>query len=74
MLSKARKKVRRAFKYDAYGNENEIAHVGRIMREGTGVDRQIDRGQHARDLKAVIDHIVPGMKSRADRLIWIFEN
>jgi len=49
------------------------------MREGIGADRQIDREQRARDLKAVIDHIVseiPGldMKNRADRLIWIFEN
>ena len=44
------------------------------MREGTGADRQIARGQRTRDLKAVIDHIVseiPGldMKSRAARLI-----
>ena len=49
------------------------------MREGIGADRQIDRGQRARDLNAVIDHIVseiPGldMKIRAARLIWIFEN
>jgi len=28
------------------------------MREGTGADRQIARGQRTRDLKAVIDHIV----------------
>ena len=49
------------------------------MPEDIGADRQIDREQRARDLKAVIDHIVseiPGldMKIRAARLIWIFEN
>src|SRR5438046_3985993 len=40
------------------GTENEMAHIERIMREGTGADRQLAVWEHAQDLKAVIDHIV----------------
>src|SRR5438046_9758458 len=40
------------------GTQNEMAHIERIMREGTGADRQLAVWEHAQDLKAVIDHIV----------------
>ena len=41
------------------GLEREIAHVEKIIRDGTGADRQLgawERNSH--DLKAVVDHIV----------------
>jgi carboxylate-amine ligase len=44
---------------DELGLHREIAHVERIMREGTGADRQLrawERSGH--DLKAVVDQIV----------------
>ena len=40
------------------GSENEMAHIERIMREGTGADRQLAAWQHTQDMKAVVDHIV----------------
>src|SRR5881628_865034 len=40
------------------GSEKEMAHIERIMREGTGADRQLAVWEHAQDMKAVVDHIV----------------
>jgi carboxylate-amine ligase len=43
---------------DELGTHNEIAHVEKIMREGTGADRQLAVWEGTHDLKAVVDHIV----------------
>src|SRR5438093_6454637 len=40
------------------GNEREIAHVERIMHEGTGADRQLMVWERTQDMKAVVDQIV----------------
>jgi glutamate---cysteine ligase / carboxylate-amine ligase len=40
------------------GSEKEMAHVERIMREGTGADRQLAVWERTHDMKAVVDHIV----------------
>src|SRR6059058_6091715 len=40
------------------GNEDEIAHIEKIMREGTGADRQLAVWERTHDIKAVVDHIV----------------
>jgi glutamate---cysteine ligase / carboxylate-amine ligase len=40
------------------GTENEMAHIERIMREGTGADRQLGVWERTQDMKAVVDHIV----------------
>src|SRR2546427_4462376 len=40
------------------GSEREMAHIERIIREGTGADRQLAAWEHAQDMKAVVDHIV----------------
>src|SRR6266487_3393271 len=40
------------------GTQNEIAHIERIMREGTGADRQLGVWERTHDMKAVVDHIV----------------
>jgi carboxylate-amine ligase len=40
------------------GNQGEITHIERIMREGTGADRQLAVWEQTHDLKAVVDHIV----------------
>jgi carboxylate-amine ligase len=40
------------------GSKNEMAHIERIMREGTGADRQLTAWEHTQDMKAVVDHIV----------------
>ena len=40
------------------GNEHEIEHIHRIMREGTGADRQLMVWERTQDMKAVVDHIV----------------
>ena len=39
-------------------NEPEIAHIERIMREGTGADRQLMVWERTQDMKAVVDQIV----------------
>jgi len=43
---------------DELGNHAEIEHIERIMREGTGADRQLAAWEETRDIKAVVDHIV----------------
>jgi len=35
-----------------------MANIERIMREGTGADRQLTVWEHTQDMKAVVDHIV----------------
>jgi carboxylate-amine ligase len=43
---------------DELGSKREMEHIGRIMREGTGADRQLEVFHRTNDLKAVVDHIV----------------
>jgi carboxylate-amine ligase len=40
------------------GNEAEMGHVERIMREGTGADRQLMVWERTQDMKAVVDQII----------------
>ena len=40
------------------GNQREIEHIERIMREGTGADRQLMVWERTQDVKAVVDQIV----------------
>ena len=40
------------------GTQREMAHIERIMREGTGADRQLAVWQHTHDMKIVVDQIV----------------
>jgi carboxylate-amine ligase len=41
-----------------FGTHREMAHIERIMREGTGADRQLAAYERTQDMKAVVDHIV----------------
>ena len=43
---------------DELGNRAEVAHIERIMREGTGADRQLAVWERTQDMKAVVDQIV----------------
>jgi carboxylate-amine ligase len=43
---------------DELGSTREMVHIERIMREGTGADRQLAAFQRTNDLKAVVDQIV----------------
>jgi carboxylate-amine ligase len=47
-----------ATEVDELGNHAELAHIERIMREGTGADRQLAVWERTHDMKAVVDHIV----------------
>jgi carboxylate-amine ligase len=40
------------------GSAREMAHIERIMREGTGADRQLAAYGRTQDMKAVVDQIV----------------
>ncbi len=40
------------------GTENEMAHIERIIREGTGADRQLGVWERTQDMKGVVDQIV----------------
>jgi len=40
------------------GSEREMAHIERIIREGTGADRQLAAWEDTQDMKAVVDRIV----------------
>ena len=40
------------------GTQHEMAHIERIMREGTGADRQLAVWERTQDMKTVVDHIV----------------
>jgi carboxylate-amine ligase len=43
---------------DELGSRNEMQHIERIMREGTGADRQLAAWERTQDMKAVVDQIV----------------
>jgi carboxylate-amine ligase len=43
---------------DELGSHREMAHIERILVEGTGADRQLAVWERTHDLKAVVDHIV----------------
>src|SRR6266480_2413517 len=47
-----------ATEVDELGSQEEIAHIEKIMREGTGADRQLAVWDRTQDVKAVVDHIV----------------
>ncbi len=47
-----------AAEVDELGTHSELAHIERIMREGTGADRQLAVWERTQDIKAVVDHIV----------------
>src|SRR5437763_549461 len=40
------------------GTEKEMRHIKRIIREGTGADRQLAAWERTQELKAVVNHIV----------------
>src|SRR2546421_6584935 len=40
------------------GSKGEMTHIERIMREGTGADRQLEVFHRTNDMKAVVDQIV----------------
>jgi glutamate---cysteine ligase / carboxylate-amine ligase len=40
------------------GSKREMTHIERIMREGTGADRQLEVFHRTNDIKAVVDQIV----------------
>jgi carboxylate-amine ligase len=43
---------------DELGSRRELAHIERILREGTGADRQLTVWERTQDTKAVVDQIV----------------
>lgn len=43
---------------DELGSQREFEHIERILREGTGSDRQLERWRRTRDLRQVVDMIV----------------
>ncbi len=43
---------------DELGSRREIEHIERIVREGTGADRQLATWHRTHDMKAVVDQIV----------------
>ena len=47
-----------ATEVDELGNHAELAHIEKIMREGTGADRQLAVWERTQDMKAVVDHVV----------------
>ena len=47
-----------ATEVEELGTHPEIAHIERIMREGTGADRQLTVWERTQDTKAVVDQIV----------------
>jgi len=47
-----------ATEVDELGSQSEIAHIERIMAEGTGADRQLAVWERTHHIKAVVDHIV----------------
>jgi carboxylate-amine ligase len=47
-----------ATEVDELGSHAELAHIEKIMREGTGADRQLGVWERTHDMKAVVDHIV----------------
>src|SRR3954468_10232201 len=47
-----------ATEVDELGSRREMEHIERIMREGTGADRQLEVYHRTNDIKAVVDQIV----------------
>jgi len=47
-----------AVEAEELGSQAEMAHIEKIMREGTGADRQMAVWERTQDLKAVVDQIV----------------
>ena len=47
-----------ATEVDELGTHTEMAHIEKIIREGTGADRQLAVWKHTHDMKAVVDHVV----------------
>jgi carboxylate-amine ligase len=47
-----------ASEIDELGIRREIEHVERILREGTGSDRQLETWARTRDMREVVDQIV----------------
>jgi glutamate---cysteine ligase / carboxylate-amine ligase len=47
-----------AVEMDELGSHAELLHIKRIMREGTGADRQLAVWEATHDVKAVVDHII----------------
>jgi carboxylate-amine ligase len=47
-----------ATEVDELGNHEQIAHIEKIMREGTGADRQLAVWERTGEMKAVVDHII----------------
>ncbi len=47
-----------ASEIDELGSQREFEHVERILREGTGSDRQLETWGRTRDLRQVVDKIV----------------
>jgi glutamate---cysteine ligase / carboxylate-amine ligase len=47
-----------AAEVEELGSQVEIAHIEKIMHEGTGADRQLAVWDRTHDLKAVVDHII----------------
>ncbi len=47
-----------ATEVDELGSHAELAHIERIMREGTGADRQLAVWEKTQDLKEVVKHII----------------
>jgi carboxylate-amine ligase len=43
---------------DEFGTQREMIHIERIMREGTGADRQLATWKQTQDMKTVVDRIV----------------
>jgi glutamate---cysteine ligase / carboxylate-amine ligase len=43
---------------DELGTQTELAHIEKIMRDGTGADRQLMVWERTQDMKAVVDQIV----------------
>jgi carboxylate-amine ligase len=56
---------------DELGNQAELAHLEKIMRDGTGADRQLALWERTHAIKAVVDHIV-GKRMRGCRFspLW----
>ena len=43
---------------DELGNQTELTHLEKIIRDGTGADRQLAVWEQTHEIKAVVDHIV----------------
>jgi glutamate---cysteine ligase / carboxylate-amine ligase len=47
-----------ASEVNEFGTHREMAHIEKIMHEGTGADRQLAMWKETHDMKSVVDHIV----------------